>query len=919
MACPHEFPDLGLTGTVLSNALVPFPPNDQQYYMCGKYDPDTSLLRPTAVPNFAHDGHGSSTWLRLVDFAQHADAVHLFDEFSSKTHCGRIYQGALDNGYFVEALQAISLRPKLVKQLFYAWQARRSVYIARLYKHGTWMRVEVDDYVPVGRPGRNDTDVNVPICCRSEYFPNVIWPSLIEKAYAKIHTLRLSPSAVSEEDMGGWEALNGGGKVEDALADLTGGVAGRFYTEDVSPDRLFIYIHDLQRDTLFVCRPHPTKCELQGVRLNPYYPYAVNRAVHWEGGLYLQLFCGGPGVYDGGLQDITVPYNLSRSEKYPERREDGFFWLNAEDFHEYFGTIFECRLVNSGDVSLTDMPPPRFETIRRAGKCFLAASGREWGGQVRDLSLIVPGENVRARSTWREVSCWTGFCHCVKTCKVAEMSVKGSFQDADKVRELAKKCDILTLEVEHVNAEVLEELHQQGVPIQPLPFVVKLIQDKYVQKVHLQKHGVPLPDFEKVETEADLHSIGEKFGYPMMLKSRYGAYDGKGNAVVPNAQGITAAFEKLGGKAGKKLYVEKWAPFKMELAVMVARGVDETMNVTMRTYPVVHTVQRDSVCFTCLTPPVGVTQKQQELAQKIATDAIKSFGDARGIFGVEMFLLEDGSVLLNEIAPRPHNTGHYTMEACGVDQFEQHLRCVLGLPLGDCQLRVGGAMMVNILGQGETPEMVTKTMAPLRRALLVPDAGIHWYGKDGCAKGRKMGHITVTGFTPASALEEIRPVLVAVDGDDAVNKLDVPTKPSPSVGIIMGSDSDLPTMKDAAQVLDDFGIPYEISIVSAHRTPEYMYEYATTAEARGINVIIAGAGGAAHLPGMVAALTPLPVIGVPVKSSTLSGNDSLLSIVQMPKGIPVATVAIGNAANAGLLAVRILGAANPGLGLGFRV
>ena len=437
------------------------------------------------------------------------------------------------------------------------------------------------------------------------------------------------------------------------------------------------------------------------------------------------------------------------------------------------------------------------------------------------------------------------------------------------------------------------------------------VDDKYVQKVHLQKHQIPLPDFEKVDSEEQLHRIGEKFGYPMMLKSRFGAYDGKGNAVVKTAANISEAWKKLGGHEGKKLYVEKWAPFKMELAVMVARGVDETMNVTMRTYPVVHTVQRDSVCFTCLTPPVGVTQKQQELAQKVATDAIKSFGDARGIFGVEMFLLEDGEVLLNEIAPRPHNTGHYTMEACGVDQFEQHLRAVLGLPLGDCMLRVGGAMMVNILGQGETPELVAKTMAPLRRALRVPDAGIHWYGKEGCVKGRKMGHITVTGFTPASALEEIRPVLKAVDGEESA--VDVKHKSPPSVGIIMGSDSDLPTMKDAAVVLDDFGIPYEISVVSAHRTPEYMYEYATTAEARGINVIIAGAGGAAHLPGMVAALTPLPVVGVPVKSSALSGNDSLLSIVQMPKGIPVATVAIGNAANAGLLAVRILGAANPGM------
>jgi phosphoribosylaminoimidazole carboxylase len=125
----------------------------------------------------------------------------------------------------------------------------------------------------------------------------------------------------------------------------------------------------------------------------------------------------------------------------------------------------------------------------------------------------------------------------------------------------------------------------------------------------------------------------------------------------------------------------------------------------------------------------------------------------------------------------------------------------------------------------------------------------------------------------------------------------------------MGSDSDLPTMKAAAEILDHFSISYEISIVSAHRTPNRMYSYAQSAVERGIQVIIAGAGGAAHLPGMVAALTPLPVIGVPVKSSNLNGNDSLLSIVQMPKGIPVATVAIGNAANAGLLAVRILGAA----------
>eukprot|EP00930_Biecheleria_cincta_P047078 TRINITY_DN3256_c0_g2_i1.p1 TRINITY_DN3256_c0_g2~~TRINITY_DN3256_c0_g2_i1.p1 ORF type:complete len:862 (-),score=133.87 TRINITY_DN3256_c0_g2_i1:360-2945(-) len=361
---PNEFEDLGLTGTVNSNAVIPFPPNDQQYFITGRYDPELSTLRPAAVPKFGHDGAASSSWVRLVDFAQHADAVHLYDEFSSKTHCGRILQGSLDNGYFVEALQAIAMRPKVVKQLFYGWNSRRSVYVARLFKHGTWMRVELDDYVPVGRPGRDDKGANLPVCTRSEYFPNVIWPCLIEKAYAKIHTMRASFSAITtEQDWGGWEALNGGGKVEDALADLTGGVAGRFYTDSVSPDRLFIYIYELQRDTIFVCRPDQEKCEAHGVRLNPYYPNVVNRAVTWEGGLYIQCFCGAPGVFDGGLQDITVPFTLTQCEDYPETRADGFFWVNALDFHEYFKEIFECRLVNSGDVALPNMPAPRFQTV----------------------------------------------------------------------------------------------------------------------------------------------------------------------------------------------------------------------------------------------------------------------------------------------------------------------------------------------------------------------------------------------------------------------------------------------------------------------------------------------------------------------------------------------------------------------------
>jgi 5-(carboxyamino)imidazole ribonucleotide mutase len=134
------------------------------------------------------------------------------------------------------------------------------------------------------------------------------------------------------------------------------------------------------------------------------------------------------------------------------------------------------------------------------------------------------------------------------------------------------------------------------------------------------------------------------------------------------------------------------------------------------------------------------------------------------------------------------------------------------------------------------------------------------------------------------------------------------------VGVIMGSDSDLPVMQGAADMLAELGVPYEMTIVSAHRTPARLYDYAGRAAARGLRVIVAGAGGAAHLPGMVAAITHLPVIGVPVKSSALSGEDSLLSIVQMPPGVPVATVAIDGAKNAGILAAQMLAIADPALG-----
>jgi phosphoribosylaminoimidazole carboxylase len=217
--------------------------------------------------------------------------------------------------------------------------------------------------------------------------------------------------------------------------------------------------------------------------------------------------------------------------------------------------------------------------------------------------------------------------------------------------------------------------------------------------------------------------------------------------------------------------------------------------------------------------------------------------------------------------------------------------------------------VINILG---SPSGAMKdTLETVNAAMEMPQTTVHWYGKRECRAGRKMGHINVVAYSPAE-LDKRLITLLKLEGIENCVQYII-QRSTPLVGVIMGSSSDLPTMQAAVDILDEFGVPYEVDIVSAHRTPQKLSAYATSASTRGIQVLIAGAGGAAHLPGMVAAMTPLPVIGVPIKTSTLNGQDSLLSIVQMPRGIPVATVAIGNATNAGLLAVRILGATRPEL------
>ena len=503
--------------------------------------------------------------------------------------------------------------------------------------------------------------------------------------------------------------------------------------------------------------------------------------------------------------------------------------------------------------------------------------------------------------------------------------VDGSFADPTKIRELASKVDVLTIEIEHVNAAQLQQVLDEKLvdAVHPLPSTIALIQDKYLQKVHLAAKGLPLAEYipvgpEEISASSDaaanskaqiegVASAIQQFGLPLMLKSRTQAYDGKGNFVVKTADQAADAVAALGGGT-RGLYAEKWAPFEREVAVMVVRSATGEV----RAYPAVETVHRNSICHTVFAPLRATDAGVEKRAREIAEQAVATFGGA-GVFGVEMFLMEGGKLLINEIAPRPHNSGHYTIEATDTSQYENHLRAVLGLPLGSTALKVPSAAMINILGLcdlDKDPEAVAKTLAPAVASLDVPGATCHLYGKTGCRRGRKMGHITIVGQSDAQVRERLAIVDKALDqateladkggklpesltlagvlGAPAPPPNEAPysaadfSHPQPLVGIIMGSDSDLPTMLPAAQILKKFGVPFELTIVSAHRTPDRMQKYARSAPSRGLRAIIAGAGGAAHLPGMVAAQTPLPVIGVPVKGSTLDGVDSLHSIVQMP-------------------------------------
>lgn len=310
----------------------------------------------------------------------------------------------------------------------------------------------------------------------------------------------------------------------------------------------------------------------------------------------------------------------------------------------------------------------------------------------------------------------------------------GDYRDLETVRAFARDVDVVTFDHEHVPQEILRALVADGVAVHPGPDALQYAQDKLVMRARLAELGIPQPDWAAVHGPAELQAFLDDHGGRAVVKTPRGGYDGKGVRVVSGADDAADWFSALG--EGEALLVEELVSFVRELAQQVARRPSGQIV----TYPVVETVQRDGVCAEVIAPAPATAERLDEVAEGIGRSIAEGLG-VTGMLAVELFETDDERILVNELAMRPHNSGHWSQDGAVTGQFEQHLRAVADLPLGDATPRAAWAVMVNILGgpaEGSLDERFAAAMAQH------PTAKIHTYGK-APRPGRKVGHVNVVG------------------------------------------------------------------------------------------------------------------------------------------------------------------------------
>jgi 5-(carboxyamino)imidazole ribonucleotide synthase len=332
------------------------------------------------------------------------------------------------------------------------------------------------------------------------------------------------------------------------------------------------------------------------------------------------------------------------------------------------------------------------------------------------------------------------------TAQVADGVVVGALDDVEAARRLARQVDVITLDTEHVPADLLAEL-ETIVPVRPGAAVLRTINDRQIQKQFLDQLGLPQAAWAPATTPGELDAALARLGRPAIVKVRRAGYDGKGQVrIEPDAD----AHAELARLRGEPAVAEELVRFAREISVILARGLTGEL----RIYPIAENVHRRHILHTTRAPaPMAASARQR--AEDIAVTVAESL-DHVGVIAVEMFELPDGHLLVNEIAPRTHNSGHYTYGACATSQFEQHVRAVCGVPLGDPR-PMTGAVMVNLIG-----DLWRDGPPAWREVFARPEARLHLYGKDAPAPGRKMGHVVLLDPDTERALATAEQLIAAL-------------------------------------------------------------------------------------------------------------------------------------------------------------
>jgi len=319
----------------------------------------------------------------------------------------------------------------------------------------------------------------------------------------------------------------------------------------------------------------------------------------------------------------------------------------------------------------------------------------------------------------------------VENCSASQVGAEqivADFKDKKAIIELSKRSDIITYEIESGDSEVLK-LVEKDAEINPSPETLKIIQDKFLQKSFLLKNNIPVTEFIQICSVSDLKQGLIKFGYPSILKARRDAYDGRGNFKIDSENQIKKAFDYFNGA---EMMLEKFVPFKMEVSVIAARNT----NGQIKTFPLVENIHEDNILRETIAP-ARISKNVAEHAEEIAKTTMNVLNGA-GVFGIEMFVTENNQIVINEIAPRVHNSGHHTLQSSETSQFEQHLRAILGLELGNTTL-LHPTIMYNILG--------SKNFEGEYKSIEISEQNVFlkMYGKKISKPLRKLGHFNLVG------------------------------------------------------------------------------------------------------------------------------------------------------------------------------